>query len=107
MGIKCIAPNSFIVVQHEAFNFDIPRREGTRLIDSSETHTQPSKFITPADNFVSRSSNLWTWNKISPKLKVFDYCFSINSFKSNIKKALLHLQYAENPFTWTSELRKF
>ena len=60
---------------------------------------------TPADNFVSRSSNLW--NKISPKLKVYDYCFSINSLKSNIKKALLHLQHAENPLTWTSDSEDF
>ena len=56
---------------------------------------------TPADNFVSRSSNLW--NKIAPKLKIFDFCFKISSLKNNVRKTLLQLQHAENPLTWTSE----
>ena len=56
---------------------------------------------TPASNFVSRSSSLW--NKIAPKLKIFDFCFKLNSIKNIIKNALLQLQHAENPLTWTSE----
>ena len=56
---------------------------------------------TPAGNFVSRSSYLW--NKIAPKFKIFDFCFKLNSLKSNIKNALLKLQHVENPLTWTSE----
>ena len=56
---------------------------------------------TPASNFVSRSSSLW--NKIAPKLKIFDFCFKLHSIKNFIKNALLQLQHAENPLTWTSE----
>ena len=56
---------------------------------------------TPAGNFVSRSSYLW--NKVAPKLKLVDYCFSISALKSNLKSALLKLQHADNPITWSSE----
>ena len=73
---------------HDQFN--ISTRKETTIITS-----------TPADNFVSRSSYLW--NKIAPKFKLFDYCFSISALKSNLRKALLKLQHAENPLTWSTE----
>ena len=56
---------------HTQFNMS-KRKETTIITD------------TPADNFVSRSSNLW--NKIAPKLKIFDFCFKISSLKNNVKK---------------------
>ena len=73
---------------HDQFN--ISTRKETTIITS-----------TPAGNFVSRSSYLW--NKVAPKLKLVDYCFSISALKSNLKSALLKLQHADNPITWSSE----
>ena len=55
----------------------------------------------PAENFVSRSGNLW--NKIAPKLKINDFSFKLSSLKNILKSSLLSLQHAENPLTWTSE----
>ena len=55
----------------------------------------------PANNFVSRSTKIW--NIISPKMSVTDFCCKINATKNHLKKALLDLQHAENPVTWTSE----
>ena len=73
---------------HSQYNMS-NRKETTIIVD------------TPAGNFVSRSSYLW--NKIAPKLKIFDFCFKLNSLKSNIRNALQELQHADNPLTWTSE----
>ena len=76
------------ISMHDQFN--ISKRKETVLIST-----------TPAENFFTRSTNLW--NKIAPKMKVSDFTTKISIFKNCLKKSLLTLQHNENVTTWTSE----
>ena len=54
----------------------------------------------PAEHFISKSTKIW--NTLTPKLKLTDYSFKINTMKNNLKRLLLLLQNSNDPFTWTS-----
>jgi hypothetical protein len=51
------------------------------------------------NDFISRSTSIW--NSIAPKFKLQDYSYKISLAKSNLKKALLRIQHAEDQITWT------
>ena len=70
--------------------FSISDRKETTLISKG-----------PGNHFVAQSTAIW--NEISPKMNLFDFCHKINSVKNSLKTALLELQHANNPVTWTSE----
>ena len=53
----------------------------------------------PSNDFISRSTNVW--NTIAPKLRLLDYSHNISLAKSNLKRALLKIQHAENEIAWT------
>ena len=69
-------------------HFNISSRKETTLITTF-----------PANNFISRSTSIW--NTVAPKLKLLDYSHSISIAKSNLKRALLKVQHAENEIAWT------
>ena len=54
----------------------------------------------PSNDFISRSTKIWS--TIAPKLKLFDFSYKISLAKSHLKKSLLKLQHAYNDSAWTS-----
>ena len=54
----------------------------------------------PSNDFISRSTKIWS--TIAPKLKLFDFSYKISLAKSRLKKSLLKLQHAYNDSAWTS-----
>ena len=54
----------------------------------------------PSNDFISRSTKIWS--TIAPKLKLFDFSYKISLAKSHLKKSLLRLQHAYNDSAWTS-----
>ena len=54
----------------------------------------------PSNDFISRSTKIWS--TIAPKLKLFDYSYKISLAKSRLKKSLLKLQHAYNDSALTS-----
>ena len=70
--------------------FSISDRKETTLISKG-----------PGNHFVAQSTAIW--NEISPKMNLIDFGYKINSVKNMLKSALLELQHAENPVTWTSD----
>jgi len=70
-------------------HFDKSSRKETTLIASFGT----------TNDFISRSTSIW--NSIAPKFKLQDYSYKIGLAKSNLKKALLRIQHAEDQINWT------
>ena len=70
--------------------FEKSNRKETTLIASFGT----------TNDFISRSTSIW--NAIAPKFKLQDYSYKIGLAKSNLKKALLMIQHAEDLLDWTS-----
>ena len=54
----------------------------------------------PSNDFISRSTKIWS--TIAPKLKLFDFSYKISLAKSHLKTSLLKLQHAYNDSAWTS-----
>ena len=55
----------------------------------------------PSPNFLYRSSIIW--NKVSQKLKLFDYSTNMSIVRNQMKKALLYQQHVEETIHWTPE----
>jgi hypothetical protein len=71
---------------HEHFNLS-SRKETTLIAPFGTTN-----------DFISRLTSIW--NSIAPKFKLQDYSYKISLAKSNLKKALLRIQHAEDQITW-------